>query len=81
LPHLVAELSQEERAKRVRVDTGAAMVADGVGNFLKVRLPIPLQDGRTVVYLAWVYLQARVWPGASCALSRSAPCDPWILTS
>jgi hypothetical protein len=60
LPHLVAELSEEERAKRLRVDTGALMVADGVGNFLKVRLPIPLDDGRTVVYLAWVALRAEV---------------------
>ncbi|MGX1480477.1 UNVERIFIED_CONTAM: hypothetical protein RKD50_009285 [Streptomyces canus] len=31
-----------------------------LGNFLKVRLPIRLDDGRTVVYLAWVYLQAVV---------------------
>jgi hypothetical protein len=31
-----------------------------LGNFLKVRLPIRLDDGRTVVYLAWVYLQAAV---------------------
>ncbi|WP_306192973.1 DUF6348 family protein [Streptomyces sp. MK5] len=60
LPHLVAELSEEERAKRVRVDTGAMMVADGVGNFLKVRLPIPLEDGRTVVFLVWIYLAAQV---------------------
>ncbi|GHF20314.1 hypothetical protein GCM10014715_88610 [Streptomyces spiralis] len=60
LPHLVAELSEEERAKRVRVDTGAMMVADGVGNFLKVRLPIPLENGRTVVYLVWIYVKARV---------------------
>jgi hypothetical protein len=58
LPHLVAELSEEERAARVRVDTGVMMVADGVGNFLKVRLPIPLDDGRTVVYLLWIYLKA-----------------------
>nr|WTB29723.1 DUF2199 domain-containing protein [Streptomyces sp. NBC_00830] len=60
LPHLVAELSDEERVQRVRVDTGAVMIADGVGNFLKVRLPVRLDDGRTVVYLAWVYLQAEV---------------------
>ena len=60
LPHLVAELSEEERAKRVKVDTGAIMITDGVGNFLKVRLPVRLDDGRTVVYLAWVYLQAEV---------------------
>ncbi|WP_433894812.1 hypothetical protein [Streptomyces sp. CA-111067] len=36
------------------------MIAEGIGNFLKVRLPVRLQDGRTVVYLAWVYLQAEV---------------------
>jgi hypothetical protein len=60
LPHFVAELSDEERVQRVRVDTGAIMIADGVGNFLKVRLPVRLDDGRTVVYLAWVYLQAEV---------------------
>lgn len=60
LPHLVAELSDEERVQRVRVDTEAIMIADGVGNFLKVRLPVRLDDGRTVVYLAWVYLQAEV---------------------
>jgi len=36
------------------------MIADGVGNFLKVRLPVRLEDGRTVAYLAWVYLQAPV---------------------
>ena len=60
LPHLVAELSEEERAQRVTVDTGAIMITDGVGNFLKVRLPVRLDDGRTVVYLAWVYLQAEV---------------------
>lgn len=52
LPHLIAELSEQERGERVLVDTGAVMVADGIGNFLKVRLPIGLDDGRTVVYLA-----------------------------
>jgi len=60
LPYLVEELSVEERERRVRVDTGAMMVVDGVGNFLKVRLPIQLEDGRTLVYLAWVYLEAAV---------------------
>lgn len=60
LPHLIAELSDEERVQRVKVDTGAIMIADGVGNFLKVRLPVRLDDGRTVVYLVWVYLQASV---------------------
>jgi hypothetical protein len=60
MPHLVAELSEEERAACVRVDTGTMMVAEGVGNFLKVRLPIPLADGRTVIYLLWIYLEAQV---------------------
>ncbi|MEV6107333.1 DUF6348 family protein [Streptomyces sp. NPDC051940] len=60
LPHLVAELSDEERKRRVKSDTGAIIIAEGVGNFLKVRLRIRLDDGRTVVYLAWVYLQAAV---------------------
>lgn len=60
LPHLIAELSEEERAQRVTADTGAIMIAEGVGNFLKVRLPIRLEDGRTVVYLAWTYLEAQV---------------------
>ena len=59
-PHLVAELSDAERSRRIEVDTGVIMIVDGVGNFLKVRLPIPLEDGRTVVYLAWVYLEAPV---------------------
>lgn len=60
MPHLVAELSEKERRRRVRTDTGAMMIADGVGNFLKVRLPVQLDDGRTVVFLAWVYLKAEV---------------------
>lgn len=60
LPYLIAELSDEERTRRVRVDTGVIVIAEGVGNFLKVRLPIQLEDGRTVVYLAWVYLEAPV---------------------
>lgn len=60
LPHLVAELSEEERAQRVRVDTGPMMVADGVGNFLKVRLPIPFEKGRTVVCLVWIHLEPQV---------------------
>ena len=60
LPHLIAELPGDERAKRVHLDTGVMMAADGIGNFLKVRLPIQLEDGRTLVYLAWVYLQAPV---------------------
>lgn len=60
LPHLIAELSDEERSQLVRVDTGAMMVATGIGNFLKVRLPIRLEDGRTLVYLAWVYLTLEV---------------------
>jgi hypothetical protein len=60
LPHLVAELSAADRARRVRVDTGAMMVVDGVGNFLKVRLPIRLNDGRTVNYLVWIYVKADV---------------------
>ncbi|MFB6820649.1 DUF6348 family protein [Streptomyces virginiae] len=60
LPHLIGELSPAERAERVTVDTGAVMVAEGVGNFLKVRLPIHLDDGRTVVHLAWVRLAAEV---------------------
>lgn len=58
LPHLIAELPDDERARRVRVDTGAIMIAEDVGNFLKVRLPVQLEDGRTVVYLVWIYLQA-----------------------
>ncbi|MGX9890455.1 DUF6348 family protein [Streptomyces sp. NPDC002276] len=61
LPHLVAELSEEERRRLVKSDTGAIITAEGVGNFLKVRLPIRLDDGRTVVYLAWVYLQPTVF--------------------
>jgi hypothetical protein len=60
MPHLIAELPEEERRQRVRTDTGAIMIADGVGNFLKVRLPVHLDDGRTVVFLAWVYLEAAV---------------------
>lgn len=60
MPYLVEDLSPEEREQRVRVDTGAMIVADGVGNFLKVRLPIHLEDGRTLVYLAWVYLEVPV---------------------
>ncbi|MEV7170437.1 DUF6348 family protein [Streptomyces sp. NPDC093224] len=60
LPHLIGELSPAEQAERVTVDTGAVMVARGVGNFLKVRLPIRLDDGRTVVHLAWVGLAAEV---------------------
>lgn len=60
LPHLVGELSPAERAERVTTDTGAVMVARGIGNFLKVRLPIRLDDGRTVVHLAWVLLSAEV---------------------
>jgi hypothetical protein len=60
LPHPIAELAPDERATRVTVDTGAVMVAAGLGNFLKVRLPIRLDDGRTVVYLAWVSLRAPV---------------------
>lgn len=60
LPHLIGELSPAERAERVTADTGAVMVARGVGNFLKVRLPIRLDDGRTVVHLAWVRLAAEV---------------------
>lgn len=60
MPLPIAELFDEERARRVRVDTGVVMVADGIGNFLKVRLPIRLEDGRTVVYLVWVKLQAPV---------------------
>jgi len=61
LPHLVAELSEEERGRRVKTDTGAIITAEGVGNFLKVRLPIRLDDGRTVVYLAWVHLRVAVF--------------------
>ncbi|GAA2647978.1 MULTISPECIES: DUF6348 family protein [Streptomyces] len=60
LPHLIGELSPAEQAERVTVDTGAMIVARGVGNFLKVRLPIRLDDGRTVVHLAWVRLAAEV---------------------
>ncbi|MEU6239649.1 DUF6348 family protein [Streptomyces sp. NPDC047024] len=60
LPHLLAELSDEERARRVRADTGPVIIADGIGNFLKVRLPVRLEDGRTVVYRVWVYLHAPV---------------------
>ncbi|MFE4515561.1 DUF6348 family protein [Kitasatospora sp. NPDC056783] len=60
LPHLVAQLPEEERKRRVKSDTGAIIVAEGIGNFLKVRLPIRLDDGRTVVYLAWVHLRAAV---------------------
>ncbi|MER8182351.1 DUF6348 family protein [Kitasatospora sp. NPDC094015] len=60
-PHPVAELPEEERARRVTADTGAIMIVDGVGNFLKVRLPVRLEDGRTVVYLVWALLQPRVF--------------------
>ncbi|RMI44476.1 DUF2199 domain-containing protein [Actinomadura harenae] len=59
-PHLLAELSPEERARRIRTDTDVLKIAKDVGNFLKVRLPIRLDDGRTVVYLLWVYLRAEV---------------------
>jgi hypothetical protein len=44
----------------VKSDTGAIIIAEGIGNFLKVRLPIRLDDGSTVVYLAWIYLRAAV---------------------
>ncbi|MFJ9428416.1 DUF6348 family protein [Streptomyces sp. NPDC101490] len=60
LPHLIAELSEEERKRRVTSANEAIITAKGIGNFLKVRLPVRLEDGRTVVYLAWVYLQAAV---------------------
>jgi hypothetical protein len=60
LPHLIAELPPEERERRVRVQTDAIIVAAGVGNFLKVRLPVQLDDGRTVAYLVWIYLEAKV---------------------
>ncbi|MGW2960793.1 DUF6348 family protein [Streptomyces sp. NPDC001220] len=60
LPHLLAEFTEEERQRLVKSDTGAIIIAEGAGNFLKVRLPIRLDDGRTVIYLAWVYLQAAV---------------------
>lgn len=60
MPHLLAELSEEERRERVLAETDAMIIAKDVGNFLKVRLPIRLDDGRTVVYLAWVYLKAAV---------------------
>ena len=58
LPHQIAELTDQERTRRVKVDTGVIMVAEGIGNFLKVRLPIRLDDGRTLVYLTWIELQA-----------------------
>lgn len=51
LPHLVAELSEEERRRRVKSDTGVITIVEDVGNFLKVHLPIRLDDGGTVVYL------------------------------
>jgi hypothetical protein len=57
LPHPVAELPEAERAERIVQHTGAVLVADGLGSFLKVRLPVRLDDGRTLVYLAWVYLR------------------------
>lgn len=60
LPHLVAELSPAEREERVTADTGAVMVARDIGNFLKVRLPVRLDDGRTVVHVVWAYLSAAV---------------------
>ena len=60
LPYLIAELSDAERQTKVRVDTGAMMIADGVGNFLKVRLAVALDDGRTVVFRTWVYLESDV---------------------
>jgi hypothetical protein len=60
MPHLIAELSEEERRQRVRADAGAMIIADGVGNFLKVRLPVHLDDGRTVNFLVWAYLEAAV---------------------
>jgi hypothetical protein len=60
LPYLIDELSDHERRRRVQVDTGAMIVADGVGNFLKVRLPVDLDDGRRVIYLVWIYVEAAV---------------------
>jgi len=60
LPQLITELSGEERAQRVTVHTEAMIVAQDVGNFLKVRLPVQLEDGRTVNYLCWLYVDAAV---------------------
>jgi hypothetical protein len=49
------------------------MVVDGVGNFLKVRLPIRLDDGRTVNYLVWIYVEADVTgPKSPLVGSRAA---------
>ncbi|MER7762230.1 DUF6348 family protein [Streptomyces sp. NPDC097619] len=60
LPHLIAELSPAEREERITHDSGAVMVARGLGNFLKVRLPVRLDDGRTLVHVVWVYVRAEV---------------------
>jgi hypothetical protein len=42
------------------ITSGAVGLGSDARQLLKVRLPIRLDDGRTVVYLAWVYLQAVV---------------------
>jgi hypothetical protein len=57
LPEPVAELSEAQRQAAVE-GTEMILIAHGVGNFIKVLLPVRLDDGRTVTYSLWVGLGA-----------------------
>lgn len=57
LPEPVAALSEARRQATVE-GTEMVLIARGIGNFIKVLLPVRLDDGRTVTYSLWVGLGA-----------------------
>lgn len=60
LPQPLAEISDAERTACVSTETDKLIVADGIGNFIKVLLPISLDDGRRVTYSLWVGMNGSV---------------------
>ncbi|GIG60826.1 hypothetical protein Lfu02_51980 [Longispora fulva] len=59
LPDPVALLSDEEQDRLIGVRTEQVVTASGVGNFIRVILPVPLDTGHTATFGVWLCVTSR----------------------
>ncbi|MGQ5262850.1 DUF2199 domain-containing protein [Micromonospora sp. ZYX-F-536] len=54
LPDAIAQLDDDELRRLVDTHTYVVLTVQGHGSYLRVILPVPLDDGRTVTFGVWV---------------------------